>query len=158
MDELSEARLTLKRDFGDFLDGDHGYGQYPEKIKAVVAKENVEANRLRLLVDLQDLQNFSQRLHRSLLTSPGECLGPFEEALGEIVRNAYPKALKEHQVVRIGVCGELGDHRCALMVPALCMLCKFFKCRLCMRLCWLFNVEICCILLCRLQLPASQSV
>ena len=123
-DELSETRLALKRDFNDFLDGDHGFGQYPDKIKAVVSKENVEANRLRLLVDLQDLQNFSQRLHRTLLMSPGDCLGPFEEALGEIVRNAYPKTLKDYQVVHIGVCGELGDHRCALVVPctALCTL------------------------------------
>ncbi|KAK9821947.1 hypothetical protein WJX81_000309 [Elliptochloris bilobata] len=110
MDELSERRLTLKRDFGDFLDEDHGYGQYPEKIKAVITKENVEASRLRLLVDLQDLQNFNQSLHHTLLTSPGECLGPFEEALGEIVRNAFPKTLKENQVVHVGVCGELGDH------------------------------------------------
>lgn len=112
MDELSEQRLTLKRNFGDFLDEDHGFGQYPDKIKEVITKENVEANRLRLLVDLQDLQNFNAGLHHTLLTSPGECLAPFEEALGEIVRNAHPKVLQENQVVHIGVCGELGDHRC----------------------------------------------
>ena len=117
MDELSEQRLTLKRNFGDFLDEDHGFGQYPDKIKEVITKENVEGNRLRLLVDLQDLHNFSAGLHHTLLTSPGECLAPFEEALGEIVRNAHPKVLQENQVVHIGVCGELGDHRCVHARP-----------------------------------------
>ena len=35
-----------------------------EKIKAVLTKENVEANRLRLEVDVNDLQGYDAEVHR----------------------------------------------------------------------------------------------
>ena len=43
MDDESERRLQLKRDFGDFLDQDHGHGEYPAKIKAALSRANIEA-------------------------------------------------------------------------------------------------------------------
>lgn len=94
MDEQSERRLELKRQFSDFLDQDHGLGEYPDKIKALLTRENVQRNRLRLEVDVHDLRQFDPSLFSSLLTEPTECIQPFEEALDELVRNAYPKVLQ----------------------------------------------------------------
>ena len=111
MDEQAEQRLTLKRNFGDFLDNDHGFGEYADKVRGLLTKENIEKGKLRLEVDLQDLQNFNAGLHRSLLSSPGDCIGPFEEALEELVRNNNQKQLKEHQRVHIAFSGEFGPNR-----------------------------------------------
>ena len=111
MDEQAEQRLTYKRNFGDFLDNDHGYGEYADKVAGLLSKENIEGNRLRLEVDLQDLQNYNANMHRQLLSSPGDCIAPFEEALEELVRNNNQKQLKEHQHVHIGFTGEFGPHR-----------------------------------------------
>lgn len=94
MDEQSEHRLELKRQFSDFLDQDHGLGDYPDKIKALLTKENVQRNRLRLEVDVHDLRQFNADLSNNLLREPTECVQPFEEALDELVRNAYPKILQ----------------------------------------------------------------
>lgn len=94
MDEQAERRTELKRGFSDFLDQDHGLGEYPDKIKALLTKEAVAKNRLRLEVDIHDLQKFNNGLYRSLLTDPGECIQPFEDALDELVKNAYPKLLQ----------------------------------------------------------------
>ena len=111
MDEQAEQRLQRKRDFADFLDQDHGFGEYDRKIKEVMDKDNLAQGRLRLTVDLQDLQNFKADLHSALLRSPAECFQPFEEALDDLIRNTYPKHLGGNQQVRIGVCGEFGAHR-----------------------------------------------
>ena len=111
MDEQAEQRLTLKRNFGDFLDNDHGFGEYADKVRGLLTKENIEKGKLRLEVDLQDLQNFNAGLHRSLLSNPGDCIGPFEEALEELVRNNNQKQLKEHQRVHIAFSGEFGPNR-----------------------------------------------
>lgn len=100
MDEQAEQRLELKRQFSDFLDQDHGLGEYPDKIKALLTKENVTRNRLRLEVDVHDLRHFDAGLFSTLLTDPAECIQPFEEALDELVRSAYPKVLQ----VRIQHC------------------------------------------------------
>ena len=97
MDEQSEHRLELKRQFSDFLDQDHGLGEYPDKIKALLTKENVQRNKLRLEVDVHDLRQFDPSLFSSLLTEPTECITPFEEALDELVRNGYPKTLQVMQ-------------------------------------------------------------
>lgn len=113
MDEQAEQRLTLKRDFGDFLDNDHGYGEYAEKVRGLLTKDNIDNNRLRLEVDLQDLQDFKASLHRDVLNSPGDCIAPFEEALDELVRNNNQKQLKDHQHVHIGFTGEFGPNRSA---------------------------------------------
>lgn len=94
MDEQSEHRLEIKRQFSDFLDQDHGLGEYPDKIKALLTKENVLRNRLRLDVDVHDLRQFDASLFQTLLTQPTECILPFEEALDELIRNAYPKVLQ----------------------------------------------------------------
>ena len=109
MDEQAERRLELKRQFSDFLD--QGSGDYPDKIKALLNKQNLQLNKLRLDVDVHDVQRFDAALHSSLLQSPAECIQPFEEALDELVRNAYPKRLGEEQAVRVSFSGEFGAHR-----------------------------------------------
>lgn len=112
MDEQAEQRLTLKRNFGDFLDNDHGFGEYADKVRGLLTKENIDNNRLRLEVDLQDLQNYNANMHRQLMNNPGDCIAPIEEALEELVRNNNQKQLKEHQRVHIGFTGEFGPARC----------------------------------------------
>jgi DNA replication licensing factor MCM3 len=110
MNDASEARQVLKKECTEFLDQDHGHGEYAEKIKQLITKENVARNRLRLDVDLQDIHNFSEELYRRLRSDPAEVLGPFEEALDELVRNGYPKQLTESQRVHVGLVGEFGAH------------------------------------------------
>ena len=63
MDDHSEARLQLRRDFSDFLEQEE-YGDYVSKVQSLVNEENKESGRLRLQVDLQNLQDFNPDLHR----------------------------------------------------------------------------------------------
>lgn len=54
MDESTEARLTLKRDFAAFLDSDGGHGEYAARVAALLgAPGGVPARGARLDVDLQ---------------------------------------------------------------------------------------------------------
>eukprot|EP00884_Botryococcus_braunii_P006172 jgi/Botrbrau1/15556/Bobra.0273s0008.1 len=110
MDEAGHVREALRRQCEDFLDQDHGHGQYNEKIKALITKENISRNRLRLDVNLQDLHDFSDELYRRLLLDPEEVLGPMEDALEELVKRDFPKTLQPHQTVQVGIVGEFGAH------------------------------------------------
>jgi len=85
MDDSSEQRLQLKRDFGEFLDLDHGRGPYLAKIDEMLKKYQ-DGGPLRLLVDMNDLHSHDRQLHQSVLQSPAECLPPFQEALDELIR------------------------------------------------------------------------
>jgi hypothetical protein len=54
MDERTEERLTLKRDFAAFLDSDGGHGEYAARVAALLgAPGGVPARGARLDVDLQ---------------------------------------------------------------------------------------------------------
>ena len=101
MDDQNERRLQLKRDFGDFLDQDHGHGKYPARIKTALSHANITTGKLRLDVDVHDLREHSLPLLQSLLQDPSECINPFEEALDEFVRAKFPKTLLESQQVPI---------------------------------------------------------
>jgi DNA replicative helicase MCM subunit Mcm2 (Cdc46/Mcm family) len=59
------------------------------------------------------LRALTRRLACSLrlIRTPTEYLGPFEEALEDVVRNQDPKYLLEGQEVRVGVTGSMGFHR-----------------------------------------------
>ena len=94
MDEQAERRLELRRRFSDFLDPDYGQGEYLDRIKALLTKENVARNRLRLEIDIHDLQKGSHpELYTSLLSDPGECIQPFEDAVDELARSQFGKLL-----------------------------------------------------------------
>ena len=127
MDDAEEVRLGRKRAFGEFLEQDHGQGDYPARIKAALSRcspspalqvmqvfaqtsattclllcrANIDSGRLRLHVDMHDLREHSPELLRDLLQAPSECLGPFEEALGEFVRDKFPKTLLDSQQVSV---------------------------------------------------------
>ena len=100
MDNDSERRLQLKRDFGEFLDADQGQNDYTQRIKAALSRANVEAGKLRLGVDVHDLREHNRELLHSLLADPSECITPFEEALDEFVRAKFPKTLLDSQQAR----------------------------------------------------------
>ncbi|KAK3271103.1 MCM DNA helicase complex subunit [Cymbomonas tetramitiformis] len=106
MADITEARLAHKSTFTDFLDQDHGQGDYVRSIKEMVGEE-----KHRLLVDLSDLRNFNPQIAQRLIERPGEYLPPFEEALEEVVRNHSPKFLSTDQEVHIGLKGSFGFHR-----------------------------------------------
>ena len=115
MDEQSERKIEFKRQFSDFLDQDHGQGEYLDKIKTILTKENISKNKLRLEVDIYDLQQFNSALHQSLLADPSECIQPFEDALNDIIRNAYPKSsLQEEQAVKLAFTGDAQALTCRL--------------------------------------------
>lgn len=93
-DALTEKRLRLKRNFGDFLEQDHGYGQYPEDIRRMMTE-----GKLRLGVAVDDLRDFNADLQRELFDDPADCIPAFEDALDEYVKHNYPKRLEDNQQV-----------------------------------------------------------
>ena len=99
MDDTNEKRLQLKRDFGDFLDQDHGHGKYPARIKAALSHANINNGKLRVDIDVNDLREHSLPLLQSLLQDPSECINPFEEALDDYVQDKFPKTLLNSQQV-----------------------------------------------------------
>lgn len=112
MDQASESRLQLRREFAQFIDNDSGEGLYVESIKAMVSnEESLKTGKLRLEVDLEDLRQADSNLHKQVLKDPSETLQAFEDALEEYIRNNYPKALSESQTVHIAITGEFGAHR-----------------------------------------------
>ncbi|GAB4814312.1 hypothetical protein N2152v2_001358 [Parachlorella kessleri] len=114
MDEQNEMRLELKRDFTEFLDSDFGLqtgrGKYMEAIGNIM-KQYPVTKRVRLEVDMQDLQSFNEELHRKVLAHPADCLSPFEEALEEMIRNQHQKVLEEDQRVHVSFVGEFGYNK-----------------------------------------------
>ena len=80
MDDASETRLALKRDFAAFLDADGGAGEYAARVAALLgAPGGVPPRGARLAVDVQDVASFSPDLAARLKEEPGECIPPFEE-------------------------------------------------------------------------------
>lgn len=67
MDQNSELRLELKRDFGDFLDQDFGEetgkGKYVKRLGDLM-KHYAQTQRARLEVDLEGLWGLRDGVHR----------------------------------------------------------------------------------------------
>ncbi|KDD74197.1 hypothetical protein H632_c1497p1, partial [Helicosporidium sp. ATCC 50920] len=110
MADYSTARVETKRDFAEFLESDYGHatgeGKYIRQIDDII-KNYPSTQSARLIVDLQDVADASEDLHRRLLTNPGECLPAFEDALRDMVVNRDPKAFRVH----VGFSGEFGEAR-----------------------------------------------
>lgn len=106
--EESERRLELKKEFGDFLDDGQRSGEYSDKLKALLTKENIQRNRLRLEVDVHDLRRFGDKLFTTLLTEPTECIQPFEDALDDLVKmiNDDPKGTKVNLLANFEALGQ----------------------------------------------------
>jgi DNA replicative helicase MCM subunit Mcm2 (Cdc46/Mcm family) len=90
----NELRLELRRDFGDFLEQDFGRetgeGKYVRRVDGLI-KAFPTTHSVRLDVDLQDLADYSEELHRRALAAPGECLPAFQDALDAAIREKDPK-------------------------------------------------------------------
>lgn len=100
-DEQTEKRLRLKRDFSDFLEQDHGHGQYTGDIRALVSDDlKRENNKLRLEVDLDDVRSVKATLQEELFDDPSDCIPAFEDALDDYIKNSCPKKLADMQRVR----------------------------------------------------------
>ena len=115
MDEETEKRLRTKRDFTDFLEHDHGHGQYADKVKHLVDKDIDDKSCLRLEVDVHDLLSVKQELHQGLFNDPSESIPAFEEALSDYIKTSFPKVLEDNQQVIFDsfheVCHSIG--RCS---------------------------------------------
>lgn len=111
MDSATEDRQELVRNCQNFLIPDLEDGPYKQLLEhEVLTKENIESNRLRLDIKLQDIQDFQQHLHQRLMTDPEAVIRAFETAAEDTVRNFFPKTLQEDQQIKIGITGELGPH------------------------------------------------
>lgn len=109
MDSLSEDRQELIRECTDFIAPDHG--EYMKELEdKVLSEENIKSNRLRLVIKVQDIQNYRTALHRRLLTDPESVIRALEIGVENAVRNNLPKTLQEGQSIKIGLTGELGPH------------------------------------------------
>lgn len=111
MDSATEDRQELVRNCQNFLIPDLEDGPYKQLLEhEVLTKENLESNRLRLDIKLQDVQDFQQHLHQRLVTDPEAVIRAFEIAVEDTVRNFFPKTLQEDQQIKIGIIGELGPN------------------------------------------------
>ncbi|KAL3700526.1 hypothetical protein R1sor_018548 [Riccia sorocarpa] len=106
MEPNPEAMIAHKRSFMDFLDQDNGQGPYIAKISRMM-----DRGEKRLLIDLNDLRNFSQDLTRRILQSPSEFIQPLTEAVGETTRNIDAKYITEEEEMHVGFEGQFGFHR-----------------------------------------------
>ena len=111
MDSATEDRQELVRNCQNFLVPDIEDGPYKQTLEhEVLTDENLKADRLRLDIKLQDVQDFQQHLHQRLVTDPEAVIRAFEIAVEDTVRNFFPKTLQEDQQIKIGIVGELGPH------------------------------------------------
>ncbi|KAG6552874.1 hypothetical protein Mapa_005529 [Marchantia paleacea] len=106
MEPNPEATIANKRSFLDFLDQDNGQGPYIAKISKMM-----DRGEKRLLIDLNDLRNFSQDLTRRILQNPSEFIQPLTEAVDETTRNIDAKYIAEEEEMHVGFEGQFGFHR-----------------------------------------------
>ena len=78
-EERSQSYINNKRQFSDFLE--NATFDYARKIRTLLKEQ-----KQRLLVDIADIQRFSNNLHWQLLTQPTHFYAPFQAALKEAVR------------------------------------------------------------------------
>lgn len=111
MDSLSEDRQELIRECTDFIAPDHGQGQYMKSLEDdVLTEDNIDNNKLRLLIKVQDIHTYRPTLHRRLVNDPESVIRALEIGVENAVRNNLPKTLQEGQSIKIGLTGELGPH------------------------------------------------
>jgi DNA replication licensing factor MCM3 len=111
MDSATEDRQELVRNCQNFLVPDHEDGPYKRMLECdVLTMETLDTGRLRLYINLQDVQVFQQQLHERLVTDPEAVIRAFEIAVEDSVKNMFPNTLREDQQIQIGIVGELGPH------------------------------------------------
>lgn len=107
-EERSQSYISNKRQFSDFLE--NASFDYARSIRAMLKEQ-----KQRLLVDIADIQRFSNSLHWQLLTQPTQFYAPFQAALKEAVRLHASGADKlttdnSHEVdYQLGFSGHFGE-------------------------------------------------
>lgn len=111
MDSAVEDRRELECECKRFLVPDHDSGPYKDLLEhEVLTADNIESGNLRLLIQAQDVQNYSQGLHRRLLTDPAAVITAFESAVQHTVKTLLQSKVPEDTVIYVGIVGELGAH------------------------------------------------
>lgn len=113
MDSAAEDRLELSQICKRFLIPDHDDGPYKLALEEVLLEEHLRSDRLRLIIDAQDVNEFDQGLHTRLLADPAAVITAFETAVLAVIQHVLPetwKKMPENALVNIGIEGELGPH------------------------------------------------
>eukprot|EP00743_Colponemidia_sp_Colp-15_P001523 GILK01001663.1.p1 GENE.GILK01001663.1~~GILK01001663.1.p1 ORF type:complete len:926 (+),score=232.32 GILK01001663.1:60-2780(+) len=102
--EASDLHAENRRFFIDFLTQDHGHGEYAEKLREMMKK-----NERRLVVNLDDLRSFNAEKAADLLHKPLESITAFEEAIKSVVNDENPSYLKNKDIeFRVAFEGSFG--------------------------------------------------
>lgn len=88
--EPSEDFLRLKRRFGDFLE-DYEPGRedrYAERLGQLLRAPDAgrQYGGRRLVIDVQDLQQFDDKLHQELVRNPAEAIRPCVDAVKDAAK------------------------------------------------------------------------
>ena len=82
MDSAAEERKELVQQCMRFVVPDHDCGPYLDALTHdVLTKENLDTHTLRLIIQVQDLDKFGQRLYPRILHDPAPVIVAFETAV-----------------------------------------------------------------------------
>lgn len=110
MDSAAEDRHELVRQCQSFLDPDQ-YGPYMHALeKDVLTADNIQNRRLRLEIDIGDVQTFRRSLHHRFVTDPSAVIRAFGTAVESVVSGSFPEVGLDENQIQIGVVGELGPN------------------------------------------------
>ena len=110
MDSAAEDRQALVRQCQSFLDPEFR-GPYIDTLAhEVLTPDNIQSGKLRLHIELGNVQAFSHDLHRRLVSDPKPVIRALETAVENIVPDSFPERGPIGKQIKIGVVGELGDH------------------------------------------------
>ena len=111
MDSAAEDRQALVRQSQSFLDPDQ-HGPYIDKLAHVVlTQENIENDKMRLYISLQDVRDFDHGLLHRLVSEPKTVIRALETAVETILPVSCPEkwqTVPDGKHIKIGFVGEFG--------------------------------------------------
>ncbi|KAH9494473.1 Zygotic DNA replication licensing factor mcm3 [Bulinus truncatus] len=102
--EVDQRLREIQREYLDFLDDDNDQGIYLQKVRDMVAN-----NEIRIKVNVNDLRRKNPKRCSLLLNESFEELICFQRALKDLVSSADPLYGKQHEEFFIGFEGSFGD-------------------------------------------------
>eukprot|EP00983_Pelagomonas_calceolata_P068129 1149775-Pelagomonas_calceolata.AAC.3 len=115
----SDARVQLKRRYGEFLDEQHGSWNLSDAVSKLYSNGDdgkpAQLLHRRLIIPEHHIRDKDPKLLQELLQSPSEHLLAFEDALKENLRSGRHdpgllKLLGDHTDIHIGLKGDFGKH------------------------------------------------
>ncbi|KAF5830011.1 MCM2/3/5 family-domain-containing protein [Dunaliella salina] len=115
----SDARVQLKRRYGEFLDEQHGSWNLSDAVSKLYSNGDdgkpAQLLHRRLIIPEHHIRDFDPKLLQELQNNPSEHLLAFEDALKENLRSGRHdpgllKLLGDHTDIHIGLKGDFGRH------------------------------------------------